>query len=262
MNKFYHQFVNTNTFNQISLYVVLFNSLLIGLSTYFIDNPAIIYMEHLCVGFFIFELVFRWVGKKDVKSFFKDGWNIFDIIIIISTFIPNVGAYSSIFRVLRALRIFKICNKYKELDMIIKVLIKSVCSLAYISILMAIFFYVYSIIGFELFKNIQPDQFGTLHESCFTLFQSITGDDWGNLRNDAIEKGGNYYIVTIYHLSWMIVGVFLLLNLLLGAVMNNYEEVRKETEVETIMADGLTLDEEIYIASQKLNALMKKKFDE
>lgn len=260
MNKIYNNFVNTDAFNKVSLYVVLFNSLLIGLSTYYLDNSIILYLEHLCVGFFVFEIIFRFVGRVDTKSFFKDGWNIFDMIIIGSTFIPTVGAYSSIFRVLRALRIFKICNKYKELDMIIKVLFKSITSLFYIAILMTIFFYVYSIIGFELFKDIQPDKFGTLHESSFTLFQSITGDDWGNLRNDAIEKGGNYVVVTIYHSAWILFGTFLLLNLVMGAVFSNYESVKSDVELHEILKDGITLDEEIYMASQKLNELMKRKF--
>ena len=74
-----------------------------------------------------------------------------------------------------------------------------------------------------------PDPFGDLGEAIFTLFRELTGEDWTDVRYNHItasEYGlinANSTVITTYHVSWFCLAAFLLLNLVTGAVINNYQ---------------------------------------
>ena len=61
----------------------------------------------------------------------------------------------------------------------------------------------------------------TLHESCFSLFRTLTGDDWVSLRERGLT-GQDYWVVTIYHVSWIVLSAFVMLNLVIGAIVDHY----------------------------------------
>ena len=77
---------------------------------------------------------------------------------------------------------------------------------------------------------------GTLHESMFTLFRILTGEDWTDVRYNLIAASDiglidiSKPIITFYHVLWFCVSAFLLLNLLVGAILNNYSVVREEMD--------------------------------
>lgn len=83
-----------------------------------------------------------------------------------------------------------------------------------------------------------PDPFGDLGEAVFTLFRELTGEDWTDLRYNHLtaSKYGvihiNSTIITTYHVSWFCLSAFLLLNLVTGAVINNYQLAIGEKEEE------------------------------
>ena len=96
---------------------------------------------------------------------------------------------------------------------------------------------------YELFINESPnapvnspDPYGTLHESMFTLFRILTGEDWTDVRYNLITASElglinvSKPVVTLYHVLWFCISAFLLLNLLVGAILNNYNVVRQEME--------------------------------
>ena len=124
--------------------------------------------------------------------------------------------------------------------------------MTYISLLMFICFYVYAIMAVELFGPTQAE-YATLHESFFSLFRSLTAEDWTDLRYDGLG-GANYWLVTLFHVSWIILSTFLLINLVVGAVINNYNEVQ---EIEKHEKLGLNdVDKQIIEASKKLQHLL------
>ena len=81
-----------------------------------------------------------------------------------------------------------------------------------------------------------PDPFGTLGEAVFTLFRELTGEDWTDMRYNhitAYELGilkTSPTVITTYHVSWFCLAAFLLLNLVTGAVINNYQIAIEEQE--------------------------------
>ncbi|MCP4441536.1 MAG: ion transporter [Aureispira sp.] len=98
-----------------------------------------------------------------------------------------------------------------------------------------------------------PDPYGDLFEAFFTLFRILTGEDWTDLRYNLlnnehtqqvttktvfidgkeveVEVGGHTIpatsntTVTIYHVSWMVVAAYLMMNLVVGAIVNNFQLV-------------------------------------
>ena len=91
-----------------------------------------------------------------------------------------------------------------------------------------------------------PDPYGDLGEAFFTLFRILTGEDWTDLRYNLLQ---NDYIkgnvpsstnatVTFYHVSWMVIAAYLLINLVIGAIVNNFQLVldaqREEEEANAL----------------------------
>ena len=95
--------------------------------------------------------------------------------------------------------------------------------------LAAILFYVYAVIGVKLFGSPgHPMQtyFASIHEACFTLFRILTGDDWTQMRYELSQAGHPLAAFTAFQVSWIVIATFLLVNLIVGAVINNYQKVQ------------------------------------
>lgn len=220
--------VNSAWFNRTALAVILANAALIGLETY-VQHPALKALEMVFLAFFTIEIILRFLGRESTRAFFRDGWNIFDIVIVAAAFVPpspEMGPLLPVLRILRVFRVLRLVKTIPELRLIVTVLAKSVISMKYIALLALIMFYVFAIIGNKLFGPYQPE-FASLHESLFTLFRVLTGDDWANLRYDGLEKAQtSRAFVTGFYVLWILFGTFVLINLVVGAIVNNYEKVQ------------------------------------
>ncbi|MDY6321502.1 MAG: ion transporter [Succinivibrio sp.] len=213
----------------------------------------------VCLYIYTAEIFVRFFASDSVKAYFKDGWNLFDLFIVISGYIPeSLFADGSVIAVLRTLRVFRILKLFRtayELRLIIRVLIMSLKTLAYNGLVMLIFQFVFAIAGIYLFKlpaydtataeqqaalaqlqeiapnspSVSPDPYGTVPESMFTLLRMTTGEDWTDLRYNLVAASRLKlikvppYVVTAYHVLWYCFSAFLLLNLIVSAVINNYD---------------------------------------
>ncbi|WP_428897044.1 voltage-gated sodium channel [Parelusimicrobium proximum] len=253
-NKWFELFING---------IIIVNCILIGVETYF-KSSTIVNIQHLCVLVFIVEIVIRLVAAKNMKTFFTGGWNIFDLSLVLISLVPesifsNSAAVTSL-RILRVFRVLRLMRTSTEIKLIINVLIRSFKALTYNAVFFLIFMYLFAIVGVTVFKmpsmdklspdmqtsliqynkiapnapEISPDPYGTLHEAMFTLFRVTTGEDWTDIRYNLLEasKMGLVhvpaYVVTMFHVIWFSLSAFLLLNLLVGAVVNNYQVIMQE----------------------------------
>lgn len=110
-----------------------------------------------------------------------------------------------------------------------------------------------------------PDPYGDVFEAFFTLFRILTGEDWTDLRYNLLdneytqrvkkktviingsevvmeEETGGHTVprasnttITFFHVSWMVVAAYLMMNLVVGAIVNNFQLVldaqREEEEL-------------------------------
>lgn len=245
--------------------VILINSVLIGVETY-TDNATIKLIQTIILGIFTFEIAVRFIAADSIKSFFTDGWNVFDLSLVLIGYIPetlfeNASSMMAL-RVLRVFRVLRLLRSAKEIKLIMSVLMKSMSAMFYNLILFLIFVYLYAIAGVTMFKlpagdklegqdkvnyehfmelapnapTNSPDPFGSLGEAVFTLFRELTGEDWTDLRYNhitAYECGvikTSPSVITAYHVSWFCLAAFLLLNLVTGAIINNYTIAIEEQE--------------------------------
>jgi voltage-gated sodium channel len=251
--------VNSGAFSKSILGVIVFNAILIGLSTYMV-HPMIHTLEWVCIWIFVAELGLKFYARESTSAFFRSGWNIFDIIVVGSAFVPNISTIATLLRVLRVFRVLRLIDGLAELRLIVSVLVRSLSSMLYVGLLMFICFYIYAVMGVELFAAGQPNEYGTLHEAFFSLFRSLTCEDWTDLRYAGLDSN-NYWVVTIFHVSWICIGTFLLINLVVGAVLNNYQEVHEEQKTnEAVAPEGL--DERIATLSKELNQLLEQKLSQ
>jgi Ion transport protein. len=259
------ELVNKKWFEFLIVGVIIVNSILIGVETYVI-TPTILLIQHIILGIFTLEIIVRFIARKDTKSFFKSGWNIFDLSLVLISYVPeSLFEGSSTIMVIRILRIFRVLRLLRtseEIKLIVAVLSKSFSALFYNGLFFGIFIYLFAIIGYSLFKlpdynsltpemqakyqeyiEIAPntpvsatDPYATLSESAFTLFRALTGDDWTDLRYNLIKAkelgliNVSTLAVTAFHVVWFILAAFLLLNLVVGAIVNNYQVIMEENK--------------------------------
>ena len=238
--------------------IIILNSVLIGVETY-TDNLTVKMIQQGILYIFTFEILMRFIAAKSIKEFFCDGWNVFDLTLVLIGYIPETlfasASMMTALRVLRVFRILRLLRASKEIKLIVTVLVKSMTSMFYNLVLFLIFVYLYAIAGVSIFRlpdpstlegeqlanyekymevasnapSNSPDPFGDLGEAIFTLFRELTGEDWTDLRYNHITASEyglihvNSAVITTYHVSWFCLAAFLLLNLVTGAVINNYQ---------------------------------------
>ena len=81
-------FVSNRLFESAIIGVILINSILIGIETYF-TNPTISSVQLLCLIIFTVEVVLRIMASKSAKEYLSDGWNIFDFSIVAISLVPE-----------------------------------------------------------------------------------------------------------------------------------------------------------------------------
>jgi voltage-gated sodium channel len=255
--------VQSAAFNNFIIAVILINAVLIGLSTYVTDATSlsvITALEWVCVAIYLVEIALRFSARESTAAFFRDGWNIFDIVIVIAALLPASNGIGPVLRILRVFRVLRLVKTIPELRLIVTVLLRSVVSMKYVALLATIMFYVYAVIGVKLFGSeghpMQP-YFSSIHEACFTLFRILTGDDWTQMRYELAQAGHPLGAFTAYQVSWIVVATFLLVNLIVGAVINNYQKVQDIEDHRSIAPD--TSDQRVRELVRELDAILNSR---
>jgi voltage-gated sodium channel len=79
------------------------------------------------------------------------------------------------------MRLFKLVNKVKQLQVIVMGLARGLGSCTYIVMLLLLIFYLYAIVGCGCFRRNDPFHFGGLGISMFTLYRIATFEAWTNV---------------------------------------------------------------------------------
>ena len=202
-------------------------------------------------------------------KYFNDSWNVFDFIIVVGSYIPGAGNSVTMLRLLRLLRVLKLVKRLPQLAVIINALLNGMVSIAYVGLVLVLFFYVFAILGMLLFSENDPWHFGSLHMAIMSLFQAATLDDWTLLlyvQQYGCEKFPGVYEdypqqcvkptefgigAVFYFVFFILLGAQVLLSLFIGVISTSMdeatEEQKEEQELEARMiktAQRLLLTEE------------------
>jgi voltage-gated sodium channel len=218
--------------------VILANAVTIGIHTYR-DLPAGVHhaIELIDYGFlaiFVVELVLRFVAHGcNPRRFFRDPWNVFDTVIIAAAFVPGISSNTTALRLIRLLRVVRLLRLMPDVHVLMDGLRRAAGPAASLLALTGLLCFVYAIIGNLLFGDVAPQYFGNLGEGVLTLFTLLTLEGWNSVLYDlrSVSPWGLPYTI-----SFVLIGTYVVINLVVGVVINSLDEAyrnRVDDRVET-----------------------------
>lgn len=234
--------VESARFNTFITILIVFNALLVGLETY----PEIrqtygswlIAVDLIILAFFALEIIAKLIAYR--TAFFKNGWNNFDFIIVVGSLILYNSPYISVLRIFRVLRVLRTVSTIPSLRRVVTALFMAIPTITSVILLMSIIFYVYAVIGTFFYADIEPEFFGDLGLSLITLFQVFTLESWasGIFRPVFSVEPWSW----LYFISFIVVSTFLMINLIVGEIVNNAQKISDEIDRETAELEGIKED--------------------
>lgn len=239
--------------------VIILAALLAGARTYEINPSAVrllSILDILITVFFVVEISLRFIADQDKRNFFKNGWNIFDTVIVLASLVP-VGNSEMVIvgRLLRIFRVLRMVSMIPELRILLNSLIRALPQLGYVVLLMFIIFYIYAAIGSTLFEPINPELWGDISISLLTLFRVMTFEDWTDVMYETMEV---HPLSWIYYLSFIFLTAFAFLNMVIGIVVNVIEEESHREREEQRASEPTIADLQVEIRELK-ELLMARK---
>lgn len=204
--------------------VILFNAVILGLETSDMAMAKvgllIGFLDRICLAIFVVELVLKLLVYR--LRFFRDGWNIFDFVIVAVSLVLAAQSLS----VLRILRILRVVSVAPRLRRVVEGFITALPGMASVFLLMGIIFYIGSVISTQLFSTDFPKWFGSLAQSAYSLFQIMTLESW--------SMGIVRPVMEVYPYAWaffvpfIMVTTFAVVNLLVGLIVNSMQDAHSE----------------------------------
>jgi len=213
--------------------IIIVSALLIGAKTYRIDpgvEAAITLLDHGITLIFLVEILIRMAAEERLRNFFKQGWNIFDFLIVTVSLIPIDEAEMALLaRLLRIFRVLRLVSIIPELRILMNALVKAIPRMGYVVLLMFIIFYIYGAIGSLMFETINPKLWDNISISMLTLFRIATFEDWTDVMYETMAV---YPLSWIYYLSFIFLTAFVFLNMMIGIVLDVLQSEHEKYNVE------------------------------
>ncbi|XP_055541638.1 voltage-dependent calcium channel type A subunit alpha-1-like isoform X7 [Wyeomyia smithii] len=253
--------VVSTPFEYFIMMLIVFNTLLLMMKYHNQGKEFEKSLKYLNMGFtgmFSVETILKIIGFG-VKNFFKDPWNIFDFITVIGSIIDalvlelgensfNVG----FLRLFRAARLIKLLRQGYTIRILLWTFVQSFKALPYVCLLIAMLFFIYAIIGMQVFGNIElePESAITRHnnfrsfvQGLMLLFRCATGESWPNImlaclkgrpcdpRAGKTNETCGSTMAYAYFVSFIFFCSFLMLNLFVAVIMDNFDYLTRDSSI-------------------------------
>lgn len=258
-------FVTSQYFEYALFVLIMTNTLTLAMKfhgqseayTYALDVMNMIFTAVFALEFVLKIVAFRF------KNYFGDAWNVFDFIIVLGSFIdiiysePGTNIISiNFFRLFRVMRLVKLLSKGEGIRTLLWTFIKSFQALPYVALLIVMLFFIYAVIGMQLFGKIglenddsaidRNNNFQTFPQAVLVLFRSATGESWQEImlsclnldevRCDGASEEGDQApcgsdVALIYFISFYILCSFLIINLFVAVIMDNFDYLTRDWSI-------------------------------
>lgn len=225
--------VENPKFTRFITFLILLNAVTLGLeASRLLDddtiyNRTILLIDHVIVAAFCVELILKMYAYR--WSFWREGWNIFDFIIVAISVIPATEAFSVI-RTLRVFRLLRLISVVPQMRRVVSALFHALPGMGSVVAVLLVIVYVAAILATQIF-GAHPDPvihelFGDLSNSMFTMFQLITMENWP----DGVAKPTMAYFKWswIFFIPFIIVTSFTVLNLFIGIIVDALSIVQEK----------------------------------
>jgi len=237
--------------------VIVINAITLGLETsagvMAARGPWRKVLDTAALGIFVVELLLKLYAFG--PRFFRNAWNVFDLIVVGIALVPASGPFA-VLRALRVLRVLRLISMMPRLRFVVEALLAAVPGIAAIAGLMALIYYVFAVIATGLFGPSFPDWFGTLGNSLYSLFQIMTLESW--------SMGIVRPVMEVYPWAWaffvpfILVATFTMLNLFIAIIVNTMQSMHDQEKEETLEAMRTLTHEEASGLEAELRALRRE----
>jgi voltage-gated sodium channel len=227
---------DSNRFQAFIFGVIVFNAVILGLETYdgVKDDVGglLTTLNDACLGIFVVEVTIRIAayGRRP-QDFFKEGWNVFDFVVIGAAFLPGLRANATLLRLVRLLRVVRLVSVLPELRVLIRGMLGALPPIGSMGVLALLFIYVYGMLGVILFGDELPDRWGDIGDSMLTLFTVLTLEGWNDVLYQAQEVHPWSWV---FFISFVLIASLLLINILIAIIINAMESAREEEDREEL----------------------------
>jgi voltage-gated sodium channel len=209
--------------------VIVINAIALGLDTYPTLHERwgdeLFVLNEICLGVFVVELLLRLASYLPRPlGFFRDGWNVFDFVVIGAAFLPGVRESATLLRLVRLARLFRIVRLLPDVRVLLSGVYRSIPPLFSIGLVTALLLFFYGMIGWTLFHEELPDDWGTIGQAMLTLFVMLTLENFPTYMDAGMEVHPWSWV---YFVSFVLIAAFVVINLLIGIVLNSMEEARE-----------------------------------
>ncbi len=220
-------------FEAFIIIIIIASALLVGVKTYAVPSwlqRLIEGLDLLITVIFVIEIAVRFLGEARKRDFFKNGWNVFDTVIVVVSLIPIEDTdMALVARLIRVFRVLRMISIIPELRILLNSLIQALPRLGYVAALIFIIFYIYAAIGSLFFETINPDLWGNIAVSMLTLFRVMTFEDWTDVMYETMAV---YSFSWMFYLSFIFLTTFAFLNMVIGIVVNVLEEEQAKADTD------------------------------
>ncbi|XP_021401591.1 voltage-dependent R-type calcium channel subunit alpha-1E isoform X1 [Lonchura striata] len=289
-------FVVSPSFEYTIMAMIALNTVVLMMKYYSAPYTYELALKYLNIAFtmvFSLECVLKIIAFGFL-NYFRDTWNIFDFITVIgsiteiiltdtkvkqgweqwavgwwwelpppsdpliSSQLVNTSSFNmSFLKLFRAARLIKLLRQGYTIRILLWTFVQSFKALPYVCLLIAMLFFIYAIIGMQVFGNIKLDEeshinrhnnFRSFLGSLMLLFRSATGEAWQEIMLSCLEGKGcepdttatsgqnenercGTDLAYVYFVSFIFFCSFLMLNLFVAVIMDNFEYLTRDSSI-------------------------------
>uniref|UniRef100_A0A8D0V3E8 Voltage-dependent L-type calcium channel subunit alpha n=1 Tax=Sus scrofa TaxID=9823 RepID=A0A8D0V3E8_PIG len=255
--------VNSAAFEYLMFLLILLNTVALAMQHYEQTAPfnyAMDILNMVFTGLFTVEMVLKIIAFKP-KHYFTDAWNTFDALIVVGSVVDIASSEDSsrisitFFRLFRVMRLVKLLSKGEGIRTLLWTFIKSFQALPYVALLIAMIFFIYAVIGMQMFGKValqdgtqinRNNNFQTFPQAVLLLFRCATGEAWQEIMlaslpgsrcdpesdygpGEEFSCGSNFAIA--YFISFFMLCAFLIINLFVAVIMDNFDYLTRDWSI-------------------------------
>uniref|UniRef100_A0A452IZG0 Voltage-dependent L-type calcium channel subunit alpha-1C n=1 Tax=Gopherus agassizii TaxID=38772 RepID=A0A452IZG0_9SAUR len=273
--------VNSTYFEYLMFVLILLNTICLAMQHYGQSCPfkqAMNILNMLFTGLFTVEMILKLIAFKP-KHYFCDAWNTFDALIVVGSIVDiaitevnpaehtqcsssmnaeeNSRISITFFRLFRVMRLVKLLSRGEGIRTLLWTFIKSFQALPYVALLIVMLFFIYAVIGMQVFGKIalndtshinRNNNFQTFPQAVLLLFRCATGEGWQEIMLACLPDnkcdpeseptnstegdhscGSNFSI--FYFISFYMLCAFLIINLFVAVIMDNFDYLTRDWSI-------------------------------
>ncbi|MBX2848190.1 MAG: ion transporter [Acidiferrobacterales bacterium] len=245
--------VESKGFQSFIIAVIIINGIVLGVQTSRTLSPATMqlldFIDMACLAVFCVEILMKFVVYR--LGFFRSGWNIFDLAIVVIALVPSSGSLS-ILRAFRILRVLRLVTAIASFRRVVSGMLLAIPGVGSVAGLLLLVFYISGVLSTMLFGEDFPQWFGTLGKSMYSLFQIMTLESWSMGIVRPVMEVQPY--AWVFFIPFITITTFTVLNLFIGIVVDAMATV-KEAETEELHKDHTDIESMLADLQREVKAL-------